>query len=265
MTTSTANPNATFIPVPLDGKLLTPEQLRSYNELGYVIIPNLLNAQEVQDLKDLRDRAVARAVEHGGSFYDGPAQYDVEPLKSDPTGKALGLRKIQEVYQVEPVFRDMLSQPKILDIVQDIIGPDIYYHSSKLMCKPGSGGRRKPWHQDFAYWPNMDTRQVTVWIAVDKATPENGCMQVIPGSHLRGLIQHLKLEDFQIREDNIPNENVVTAAMNPGDALFFSVLTLHASDPNNSPNSRLSAIIDFDSRPAPEGSRIGSHTPLRKA
>ncbi len=265
MVTSAPAPNATFIPVPLNGKILTPDQLRFYNENGYVIIPNLLSAQEVQALKDLRDRAVARAMTQGGSFYDGPAQYDVEPLKSDPTGKSLGLRKIQEVYQTEPVYRDMLSQPKILDIVQDIIGPNIYYHSSKLMCKPGNGGRRKPWHQDFAYWPNMDTRQVTLWIAVDKATPENGCMQVIPGSHLRGLIPHFKLEDFQIREDNIPNENVVTAPMNPGDALFFSVLTLHASDPNNSPNPRLSAIIDYDSRPAPEGSHLGSKAPLRTA
>jgi phytanoyl-CoA hydroxylase len=263
MTTATAP--GTYFPIPLDGKTLTPDQLRFYNENGYIIIPNLLSPQEVQALKDLRDRVVVRALKEGGTFYDGPAHYDVEPLKSDPTGKALGLRKIQEVYQVEPVFRDMLSQPKVLDIVQDIIGPNIYYHSSKLMCKPASGGRRKPWHQDFAYWPTMDTRQVTVWIAIDKATPENGCMQVIPGSHLRGLIPHFKLEDFQIIEDNIPNENVVVAPMNPGDALFFSVLTLHASDPNNSPNSRLSAIIDYDSRPAPESSRLGSQVPLRKA
>ncbi len=256
---------AAFTPIPLQGKRLTPDQLQFFNDNGYIIIPGLLNAPEVQALKDLRDRSVQRAVAQGGSFHDGPAHYDVEPLKADPTGKALGLRKIQEVYQVEPVFKDMLSQPKVLDIVQDIIGPDIYYHSSKLMCKPGNGGRRKPWHQDFAYWASMDPRQVTVWIAIDKATRENGCMQVIPGSHLRGLIDHHHLEDFQIKEDGIPNENVVVAEMNPGDALFFSVLTLHASDPNLSPNPRLSAIIDFDSRPAPPNARMGSSVPLRKA
>jgi len=254
---------ATFVPVALSGKTLTPEQLAFFNENGYVILPALFDESEIQALKDLRDRAVAKAEKAGGSFMDGPAHYDVETLKTDPTGKAMALRKIQEVYQVEPVFRDMMTQDKLLDAVEDLIGPNIYYHSSKLMCKPANGGRRKPWHQDFAYWATMTPNQVTVWIAIDKATRENGCMQVIPGSHKRGLIPHFKLEDFQIKEDGIGGENIVVAEMNPGDTLIFSVLTLHASDPNMSPNHRLSAIIDFDSLPAKEGSPLGSRTPLR--
>jgi len=252
-----------FTEIPTTGKTLTSEQLQFFNENGYIVVKKLFSEEEMQDVKDLRDRAVARATEAGGSFRDGPAGYDVEKLKSDPTGKTLSLRKIQEVYQAEPVFREMMSQDKLLDIVEDLIGPNIYYHSSKLMCKPGNGGRRKPWHQDFAYWSTMNPKQVTVWTAVDKATRENGCMQVIPGSHKRGLIDHHHLEDFQIEEDGIENENIVIAEMEPGDTLIFSVLTLHASDPNLSPNPRLSAIIDFDSEPAQEDSRMGSRVPLR--
>jgi len=254
---------ATFVEVPLQGKTLTADQIQFFNENGYIILEGLLNADDVQAIKDLRDRAVARATEAGGKFKDGPALYDVEQLKSDPTGKTLSLRKIQEVFLVEPVFRDIFSQDKLLDPVEDLIGPNIYYHSSKLMCKPANGGRRKPWHQDFAYWSTMNCQQVTMWVAIDKATRENGCMQVIPGSHKRGLIEHHHLEDFQIKEDGIATENIVVAEMNPGDTLIFSVLTLHASDPNLSTKSRLSAIIDYDSRPRPDKRSYGSDTPLR--
>lgn len=255
---------ATFIPVSLKGKALTAEQLAFYNENGYIIIEGFLSSDEVQAIKDLRDRAVRRAQETGTGFREGPVHYDVEPVKNDPTGRGMSLRKIQEVYRVEKVYRDVMASGKMLDVVEDLIGPNIYYHSSKLMCKPAHGGRRKPWHQDYAYWTDMNTRQVTVWVAIDPATRENGCMQVIPGSHKRGLLPHFHLEDYQIKEEGIEKENIVVAEMKPGDALFFSVLTLHASDPNNSPNPRLSAIIDFDSQPAPGSSSwLGSQEPLR--
>ncbi|NQU38613.1 MAG: phytanoyl-CoA dioxygenase family protein [Lentisphaerae bacterium] len=255
--------SAAFTEVPLTGKTLTPEQLAFFNDNGYVLLRGFFSEQEMQAMKELRDRATARAGEAGGSFHDGPAHYDVEPLASDPTGKTMGLRKIQEAYQVEPAFREVMAQDKLLDIVEDLIGPNIYYHSSKLMCKPGNGGRRKPWHQDFAYWSGMQPNQVTVWTAVDKATTENGCMQLIPGSHKRGLIEHHQIEDLQIQEDSLADEDILVAEMDPGDTLIFSVLTLHASDPNLSPHSRLSCIIDFDSAPAPEGSQMGSSVPIR--
>ena len=163
-------------------------------------------------------------------------------------------------------FQAVEKGGKVLDVVEDLIGSEIYYHSSKLMCKPARGGRRKPWHQDFAYWADMNAKQVTVWMAVDAATRENGCMQVIPGSHRRGLIPHHQLEDYMIDETGIEDENIVVAEMDPGDVLVFNVLTLHASDPNHSEAPRLSAIIDFDSQPKPKrGLPYGSETPIRSA
>lgn len=133
--------------------------------------------------------------------------------------------KLQEVFKGEGDFAEVMASEKVLDIVGDLlgdpIGESIYYHSSKLMYKPAGGGRRKPWHQDWAYWQEMNTNQVTVWIAIDPATIENG----------------------------LDKENIVIVEMNPGDALVFNVLALHASDPNNSPKNRLSAIIYFDSQP----------------
>ncbi|NRA36623.1 MAG: phytanoyl-CoA dioxygenase family protein, partial [Planctomycetes bacterium] len=236
--------------ISVHGKFFTEEQLRQYNENGYVIIPGLLDGDEVKRMKDMHLRAEALAQQHGECFSKDDAFYDVESLpEGHPAGKTHALRKIQEVFKSEQDFADIMASKKIRNYASDLIGDTVYYHSSKLMCKPSHGGRRKPWHQDWAYWTDMHTQQVTVWIAIDAATVENGCMQVLPGSHKLGHIEHYQGEDFMIHEEQVDQDQVVIAEMNPGDALFFNVLTLHASDPNNSTADRLSGIIDFDSQP----------------
>jgi len=246
------------------GKVLSAAQLRQYEEDGYIIVSGLLDGAEIEKIQQIRYRAEKEALEKGAKRREGRASYDLEPLPSDPTGKTLALRKIQEVYLVEPDFAAVAASDKILDITEDLIGPEIYYHSSKLMFKPARGGRRKPWHQDFAYWKDMNTNQVTVWGAIDPATRENGCIQVIPGSHKRGLIPHHHLEDYMIDEAGIAGENIVFAEMAAGDVLFFNVLTLHASAPNHSDKPRLSIIIDFDSQPRPDQKMpYGSNEPIR--
>lgn len=246
---------------------LTDDQLNQYQEDGYLVIRGLMNEAELEKIQAIRARAEAEAVRRGGSYHDGAAHYDLEPLASDPTGQTMALRKIQGVYGSEPDFRAVAASDKVLDIVQQLIGPDVYFHSSKLMFKPARGGRRKPWHQDYAYWTQMkQARQVTVWGAVDPATRANGCIQVIPGSHKEGLIPHHQWEDYMIDESGIEQREIVYAEMAPGDVLFFDVLTLHASDPNESDQPRLSFIIDFDSKPKPkEDLPFGSTTPLRTA
>jgi len=244
-------------------KIITPEQKEQYGREGYFIYPKLYNASEINLMHDLRIRVEAESAGNKEGYKRNGAEYQIEPLVSDPTGEQVALRKIQEVYHSESSFRQVAASDKILDIVEDLIGPTIYYHSSKLMCKPAHGGRRKPWHQDFAYWADMQPKQVTVWGAIDPATRENGCIQVIPGSHLKGLVPHHNGEDYMIDEVQIDESDIVHAVMDPGDMLFFNVLLLHASAPNLSDRPRLSTIIDFDSRPGGEKNLYGSTTPLR--
>ena len=256
---------AAFEEVTRKGKTLSQNQIDHFNEHGYIILPGFLNQDEIDKIQGIKSRSEARAVEKGGSFLEGKAHYELESVANPDGVQTMVLRKVQEVFLAEEKFKSVMASDKILDVVEDLIGSNIYYHSSKLMCKPANGGRRKPWHQDFAYWADMNTKQVTVWTAIDAATLENGCMQVMPGSHKRGLVGHHQGEDWMIDESNIPNENVVYAEMKPGDTLIFNVLTLHASDPNHSPEPRLSAIIDFDSQPKPaEHSDYGSSEPLRE-
>jgi phytanoyl-CoA hydroxylase len=242
-------------------RTITPDQAQLYRRQGFIIVENLYTPDEIERMHRLRLRVEKEAEGRTEGFTRDGAEYNIEPLATDPTRVAL--RKIQEVFKTEDAFRQVAASDKVLDIVEDLIGSSVYYHSSKLMCKPAKGGRRKPWHQDFAYWDDMQPRQVTVWGAIDPATRENGCIQVIPGSHLEGLVPHHQAEDFMIDEGRIDERRVVFAEMNPGDVLFFNVLMLHASAPNISDKPRLATIIDFDSRPRCKDNAFGSDAPLR--
>lgn len=246
-------------------KRISEEQLKQFNEDGYLIFRKFLNESEIQMIQQIKVNAENIAKTKGASFTDGLARFNLEPLASDPTGQSMALRKVQEIFLADESYRKVVASDRVLDLVEDFIGPQIYYHSSKLMCKPANGGRRKPWHQDFAYWDEMNTKQVTLWFAIDPATKENGCVQIIPKSHKRGLIPHSRKEDFMIDETGIQNENIVYAEMEPGDLLIFNVLALHASDPNHSPRARLSAIVDYDSQPKKCNTPYGSDTPLRSS
>ena len=201
---------ASFAPISTTGRTLSEEQLAQYNRDGYIIVRGLLDSEEIGKMKALHARAEVLSQERGESFKLNGAHYDVEALPpGHPQGKAVALRKIQEVFKSEQDYVDVMSSEKVLDIVADLIGDDIYYHSSKLMCKPAHGGRRKPWHQDWAYWQEMNTNQVTMWCAIDPSTRENGCIQAIPGSHKRGYVEHSHQEDYMIDEFGIENEHIL--------------------------------------------------------
>jgi len=239
---------------------ISTEQQAFYRDQGYLIVRGLLDAQDIADLRVIHSEATERGraeLAAGAKFRPTIWERDV-----GADGQPV-LRKVANPFKNDPAFRRIFTSRKVLGVVHDLLGPELYYHSSKMMCKPPKVGRRKPWHQDFGYWPDMQPQQLTLWVAVDAATRENGCMQLIPESHKRGLIKHEQIEDWQIREDGIEDEQILHAEMEPGDALFFDVLTLHASDPNRSDDSRLSAIIDYDANPsARHDHRFGDTTPL---
>ncbi|MEM9141388.1 MAG: phytanoyl-CoA dioxygenase family protein [Bacteroidota bacterium] len=97
-----------------------------------------------------------------------------------------------------PHFRDerlfpFLMSDEVLTVVADIIGPNIGLWSSHFICKEPKLGKRTPWHEDSAYWQGrFDTfdKVVTLWLAIDESTLENGCMGVVPGSHTNGFSEY---------------------------------------------------------------------------
>ncbi|PIX40631.1 MAG: hypothetical protein COZ56_14270 [Armatimonadetes bacterium CG_4_8_14_3_um_filter_58_9] len=164
---------------------LTQDQIDSFNRDGFVIVEKLISADQVERLKIEVDRVAQRALEmdrdSGGFNFEKSGD---DPLDAAARIKAAGvLRKIQGIAEQSEAFGELARSSKVLDVVKSLIGPDISLHSNKLMFKPARYGSAKPWHQDYAYWREADPVQISVWIAIDEATPENGCVQFIPESH----------------------------------------------------------------------------------
>ena len=80
-------------------------------------------------------------------------------------------------------FLELAQNPHILDLVEQVLGPDIVLWGCQIFCKPAGDGMEVPMHQDGQYWPIRPLANCTVWVAIDESTEENGCLRVVPGSH----------------------------------------------------------------------------------
>ncbi|WP_051872183.1 phytanoyl-CoA dioxygenase family protein [Streptomyces sclerotialus] len=239
-------------------KALSTSQFENFERDGYCIVPSFLSPDDLTHVRNYYERAAE------AQSSSRPAQ-DATAWDRDGSSANV-LRKAPAPLDNDPECRRIFTSPRVLDHVEDLIGPNIYLHSSKLLFKPARTGRRKPMHQDLAYWDDMTARQVTLWCAIDRVTAESGGMELIPGSHNRQLQQHEELDDWQLREDALDLSQVHVPEMEPGDALFLDVLTIHASGQNRSDHDRLAAVVNYYSRPksAAQKSRYGSTEPLRE-
>ena len=141
--------------------------------------------------------------------------------------------------------------------MERLLGGEVYHYHHKMNMKEPYVGGAWEWHQDYGYWYNngcLYPYMASCMIAVDRATRENGCLQVLKGSHLMGRIDHGKIGDqtgADMERVNAAMERMelVYCEMEPGDALFFHSNLLHRSDQNNSPDPRWVFICCYNARP----------------
>ena len=136
--------------------MLSQAEIDHYHDKGYVIPDFRLPEETLAEIRSAHDRLLAKHPEFR-DYCSCLLQYD--------TG-----------------FLNFARQPAILDMVEQVLGPDFALWNSSFFAKPAGNGKRTPWHQDGEYWPIRPLATCTAWIAVDAATPENGCLRVISGS-----------------------------------------------------------------------------------
>ena len=145
--------------------------------------------------------------------------------------------------------------PRMIDASERLIGEPVYHYQSKLTAKEPREGGAWEWHQDYGYWyyngclrPDM----LSCMIALDRTTPENGCLKVVRGSHKMGRIDHVPLTDKQNEadpkrmEEILARHEVVDVLLEPGDGFFFHCNTLHRSDRNTSDQRRWTLLICYN-------------------
>ena len=126
-------------------------------------------------------------------------------------------------------FLDLAMEPAILDLVAQLIGPDIILWGCHVFCKPAGDGHETPWHQDGHYWPMRPLATCTVWVALDASTTENGCLRVIPRSHA-ARVTHSHLIDLELQ---------------PGQMSMHDVYMIHGAKANHSPRRRAGIALRY--------------------
>ena len=140
----------------------------------------------------------------------------------------------------------------LLDFVEDLIGENILLYNATFIIKEPMTQTHVSWHQDLTYWGFDDNeKQVSAWIALSNADETSGCMQMIPGSHKKGIFDHKSTNDKNNvlsrgqTVNNVDIDKAILCPLQPGEASFHHGLTLHASKPNNSKDRRIGLNFQY--------------------
>ena len=237
---------------------MTPQEQKTFfEEEGYLVLANLLSPEELVECQAEILRLHKLAAELDAKGENGHFQREPYAKNESQEIAAHGaaddrlpvLRKAENTRQYSEIFRRLSVHPKLIQVVQNLLGPDLLLFRSTLMFKPAFHGSAHGIHQDSAYWPMEPPKLVTVSIALNDATPENGCFKVIPQSHKWGLqswghIARKQDESLTDHEDRDFSEQI-DVPLSAGSALFFHSLMAHGSGPNRSPNPRNTALYAY--------------------
>lgn len=215
-------------------------QRQQMNELGYVIFPDVFTAEEMasldQTLSDYEARMRAELEESGGA--SGISRADEITFNS-------------YIAEQDEAVRAFVRRPEFIKLVTEFLGPDVDLYWNQTVYKHPEGERIFPWHQDDAYTPVTPAPYLTLWLAINDATPENGCVSVLPGSHKDGLRKHEQSPIGWVGYPADAEDQGVLAPVTAGSIVCFWSLTMHKSGANRSKGIRKAYVIQY----APEGLR----------
>jgi phytanoyl-CoA hydroxylase len=173
----------------------------------------------------------------------------------------------QKVAERDEQVRAFAVRPEFQKLATAFIGPDTDLYFNQMVYKNPEGAIPFSWHQDDAYGPVEPSPYLTVWIAITDATPENGCLSVMPGSYRQGLAPHWE-SDFGLAcwSNDDPNQGVMLP-MRKGSLVAFWSTTMHKSGPNLTPETRKAFVLQFcpvGMRHKASGMTIKSRIPITR-
>lgn len=221
--------NLTFFPAdPARATTLTAAQIDGYNREGFIRPVDVYPTDQILEIRRYFDRLLEKAIAAGGNSYSISTAH----------------MKYGGVY-------DILTNPFLVDCVSDLLGDDVIAWGSHFFCKMPGDGRAVAWHQDASYWPLTPSHAVTVWLAIDDANLENGCMKFIAGSHHSGHLTYKKSspEEHNVLDQTVPNAEsygpIVVDDLRAGQASIHNDLLLHGSDANMSTRRRCGLTLRY--------------------
>lgn len=209
-------------------KVLTAPQIEQFNRDGYVKGLRVYSPEEIADIRQYFDKLLEKVVAAGGDSYSISSAH----------------LKYGRVW-------DILTNPRIVAYVRDLIGENVVGWGAHFFCKMPKDGKQVAWHQDASYWPLTPSKAVTVWLAIDDADVENACMRFVAGSHHHGK---MTFRPSDSREHNVLNQTIdnveqygtfVDDCLKAGEMSMHSDLLLHGSEANESDRRRCALTLRY--------------------
>jgi ectoine hydroxylase-related dioxygenase (phytanoyl-CoA dioxygenase family) len=206
---------------------LTTAQVADFNRDGYLSGFGIFGEEEIADIRRYFDDLLARTLAAGADSYS-----------------------ISTAHLRHGRVYDLLTEPRIVSYVKDLLGENVIGWGSHFFCKMPGDGKRVSWHQDASYWPLTPSKAVTVWLAIDDASVENACVRFIPGSHWLGHLTYTLTENDDsnvlnqavgVEQLSAPFDNQLTA----GQISIHSDLLVHGSEANSSARRRCGLTLRY--------------------
>jgi phytanoyl-CoA hydroxylase len=215
-------------------RALTVEQVRHYDEHGYVVVPELVPADLLAEVVAEIDRFDEKTEAYLRSVDD----------ERESIAEAGAITFSVHLAAKSQVLRRLVTHPAMAGVAGDLVGPDVRLYWDQAVYKKPEKPRRFPWHQDNGYAYVEPQQYLTIWLALTDATLDNGCPQVVPGLHRLGTISHHYVEPlgWECLEDP---PGAVAAPVPAGGAVVFSSLTPHLTGPNVTGSVRKAYIVQY--------------------
>ena len=214
---------------------------------GYLTAPSVLTEAQLVELRQESDRLLQLCTENS-ERYAARIEWERNYLPEDrKAGMERVIRKLEPVSDLSPLFAELAYDPKITSLVGEIFGGPVELFEDKLNLKL-PGGSPYPWHQDWVCcWRAHTDELITCFIYLEDANTENGCLWVIPGSHIGKPILPFKPGSrFEIDPAYVDKDKAIPVPLRAGEMIFFDPYLLHFSDLNYTTTSRKAIIYTYN-------------------
>lgn len=229
---------------------LSAEQVKQFDENGYLVVPDLLTPHQLDELKQMVDAVLDGTIqpEPGKGLDDFELQYEPAAIGSAVIPRRDQVLVAFHLCHSHPFFWDHATRPEIVDVVESLLGEHVKLYTDQMFVKPAHHGSEVPFHQDHAYWTQVEPyRMISCWVALDDATVENGCVRMLPGTHHQ-LLPHREFagnQRYGLLEEDVDVSGEIAVEIKAGSAMFHHSLTVHRSFPNRSDHGRRGLVTIY--------------------
>ena len=234
----------------ISSPLLSEEQLASFNENGYIALPEITSGEDLAKIRQI----ITGLFEKKAGNEQG-AYFNFAGAEEDPN--APSLPQIVAPHHFDARLKKTEFRRNVAELARQILGPDATFHIDHTLCKPPVDGAVTPWHQDEAFRnPSYDYSEISVWMPLQPVNEVNGCMEFIPGSHEWGILPHRTPNNDQRVHalecfEGFDPADAVACPLPAGGCTIHLGRTIHGAGANRSNGPRYAYVLIFRLEPVP--------------